>query len=182
MPQWPLAERPSERPAALQALRAHARGSLPCPAKPVWARVFGPMTHSFWACDRAQMHPQPLPLQLRPETPSTAFRVPAPLGTCVPEHWRSECPRPLGACILELWCTECLHPLDTHRHPTPPLSKAAGHFLALLSGCFLGHNAGPPAADLPVSLLFWNLPSVHPPVLCPHHLAPWVPPPSTSEL
>ena len=47
----------------------------------------------------------------------------------------------------------------------------------MLSGCFLGHNTCP-AADLPVSLLFWNLPSTHPLVLCPCHLAPWVPHPA----
>ena len=87
VPQWPLAERPSERPDALQALRAHARGSLPCPAEPVWARVFGPMIHSFWACDRAQMHPQPLPLQLRPETPSTG--VQSARTRWVPAFWSS---------------------------------------------------------------------------------------------
>lgn len=59
-------------------------------------------------------------------------------------------PAPLGACIPERWCAECLRPLHAHRHPTPPLSEAAGHFLALLSGCFLGHNTG---------ILLWTCPS-----------------------
>ena len=113
MPQWPLAERPSERPAALQALRAHARGSLPCPAKPVWARVFGPMTHSFWACDRAQMHPQPLPLQLRPETPSTGVQSARPAGHLRPRALAFRVPAPAG----------CLHSgALVYRMPAP-----AGH-------------------------------------------------------
>lgn len=65
-------------------------------------------------------------------------------------------------------------PAPTGGNPAPS-SEAAGHFLALLSGCFLGHNTCPPAADLPISLLFWNLPSTHPLVLCLCHRTPWVP-------
>ena len=127
------------------------------------------------------MHSQPPLLQLRPETPSTGVQSARPAGRLRPRMLVLSA-RPAGRLRSGALVYRMPAPAGHPPPPHSPSSEAAGHFLALLSRCFLGHNTGPPAADLPISLLFWNLPSVHPPVLCPHHLAPWVPTPSTSEL
>lgn len=138
--------------------------SSPCRARV--GRVSGPMTHSFWACDRAWMRLQPPLLQLRPASPSAGVQSARPAGRLRPGALVYRMPAPAGR----------------SSPPHSPIVRSGRALSGLANWVFPGSQHRCPAVDLPVSLLFWNLPSAHPPVLCPHHLAPWVPTPSTSEL
>lgn len=129
---WPLAE--CHLRAAAHRPPCSRPGSLrpPCRAR-VGLGVLAPgHVHSVVAGRGCATAPRCPSSGLRPRV--LAFSVPAPLGACIPERW----------------CAEYCARYCSSSPPTPPLSEAARPFLALLSGCFLGHNTG---------ILLWTCPS-----------------------